>query len=301
MADRADQWDDKEIGRPCVRRLGDAYWMWYAGCDSRFERAIGLAHSADGVVWRRFGPGPVLRPPARRLQPGYHSFANPCVLDRGDRFWLVVTAQGERARADLVASESHDGVTWANPRLLATGPTAAGFGAPSAVAAGDAVHLFVPVLDVDAAGQVRGVAIQHAVAADAALGVWEWGPDWPQADVDYPCALVENGRFVLWFSRYRDGAWAIERAESADGASWTEPEIVIAPGAAGGLDAAGALGPCALPEAGGYTMWRLGSSRSSDGYRGFVMRSRSPDGRRWTVDPAAPVFRPSYGAYLNPF
>jgi hypothetical protein len=48
-------------------------------------------------------------------------------------------------------------------------------------------------------------------------------------------------------------------------------------------------------------MWHLGSSGSSDGYRGYMLRARSADGRIWRRDPAEPVFRPSYGTYLNPF
>lgn len=296
-------WDDKEIGRPAVLRLGDAYWMWYAGADSRFERAIGLAHSLDGIAWARFGPGPVLPPPARRRQPGYHSFANPCVLRRDDRFWLVANAQGERDRGDLVAATSVDGATWTTPALLATGPEPGGFGAPWAVEAGGLVHLFVPRREVDARGAMRGGRLLHAVSAD--LERWAWrdstADGWGAADLDHPCLLPTAAGFTLWCGVYRDGRWAIATADSRDGDEWSPLVPAIESGPPGALDSAGALAPCVLREDGGLVMWHLGSSLSSDGYRGYLLRAASADGRSWRREPDEPVFRPSFGRYLNPF
>lgn len=299
MAERGDGWDDKEIGRPCVLRVGDAWWMWYAGSDSRFERAIGLAHSADGMVWQRFGPGPVLAPPGRRFGPGYHSLANPAVVRRGDGFLLVANAQGGRAGQDLVASESADGVTWSASWLLAASEGGAGYGAPWLVARSDILHLF-------AAGQTGGpesaATIRHAIFDEGRT--WSWRPACRldgDGEMDHPCVIAEDDRFVLWVGRYRGGRWEIHRAEGIDGDAWGQSRAVVLPGPDGALDSAGAMAPCVVRDGPSYVMWFLGSSRSSDGYRGVVLRAWSADGVGWRREPADPVFRPSPGLYLNPF
>lgn len=303
MVERTDGWDDKEIGRPSVLRLGGAWWMWYAGCSSRFERAIGLAHSADGVAWQRFGPGPVLAPTSRRLQPGHHSFSNPSVLHRDGRFLLVANAQGRGARQELVVAESADGVEWSAPVILQAGPTPAGFGAPWLVKREKVLHLFVPVLAVASDGGIRSAGIRHARSSDARA--WEWDDPgdiaFAELNVDHPCVVTEGTAFVAWFGSYRDGRWEIVHSKSGDGIHWTEPEVVVPPGPPGGLDSAGAMAPCVARHGDAWVMWHLGSSRSSDGYRGYLLRSISTDGRCWRPDPVDPVFRPSHGRYLNPY
>jgi hypothetical protein len=82
--------DEYALCRPCVRRAGADYQMWFCHRGSSYR--IGLAESADGLAWTR-------RPGAAGIDvtPGAWDsdmLAYPCVFDHGGRTYLLYNGNG---------------------------------------------------------------------------------------------------------------------------------------------------------------------------------------------------------------
>ena len=101
------------VNAPCVRREGDGYRMWYAS-GLRWEEEGGslisyyhlkIAHSDDGVRWRREGQVAV------DLAPGERTLTRPCVIHEDGRYQMWFGVNGE-AGQHLGYASSADGLTW---------------------------------------------------------------------------------------------------------------------------------------------------------------------------------------------
>jgi predicted GH43/DUF377 family glycosyl hydrolase len=53
-------WDEKQVSRFWIIHNGFEYMMWYTGLDASDKWKIGLATSADGLSWTKYGGNPVL-------------------------------------------------------------------------------------------------------------------------------------------------------------------------------------------------------------------------------------------------
>lgn len=99
---------DFVVNRAGVLPSADGWLMWYTG-QRDGQSAIGLARSADGMVFKRVSPSPVLAPDFG-FEGG--SVMNPCVIseESGYRMWY---AAGEDYEPDVICeARSIDGLKW---------------------------------------------------------------------------------------------------------------------------------------------------------------------------------------------
>lgn len=101
---------DAIVNRACVLERGGEYLMWFTGQGER-GTSIGLAHSDDGLVFRKVLDEPVL---TFEDFPGCEAVMNPCVIwDDNFNCFRMWFAAGEEYEPDvLYVAESPDGVVW---------------------------------------------------------------------------------------------------------------------------------------------------------------------------------------------
>jgi len=174
----AGSWDDNFVTDAEVLVVGDEYWMFYVGHDGTTER-IGLAFSADGVVWRKHEGNPILTESAEGWDR--HHVIQPTVVRlRPDR-WLMWFGSygGEIENHQVGLATSTDGLHWhkhlGNPvfGLGAAGEwdCGAAFG-PDVTQIGDTFHMLY------AGGPRPGVYdIGHAFSTDGVT--WHRSPQNP--------------------------------------------------------------------------------------------------------------------------
>lgn len=121
-------WDEQGVSVRSVARTKDGYAMFYEGSNTRFQFAIGLATSADGVTWRKaegIGPGPGPGGPILTARVGENVWDNvivgtPYVVPMPDgSFWMYFLGVGKlegqessRQGIGLAVSEASDYTKW---------------------------------------------------------------------------------------------------------------------------------------------------------------------------------------------
>jgi len=104
-------WDVSGISSPSIIRLGDTYFMAYAGTNDVFWR-IGLAASSDRVTWTKYSGNPVF------TQGEYGEWddqgvGDPMVIFDGTEFKMYYTGyDGSTTRTQIGLATSTDGLTW---------------------------------------------------------------------------------------------------------------------------------------------------------------------------------------------
>lgn len=99
----AEHWDSDSVAYPTVIRMEDGYRMYYTGQDSIGREAIGLATSADGLIWEK-QPDPVFAMDAGII----NSFFVAEVVYTGET-WLMAYKD---SRLSVALATSDDGLTW---------------------------------------------------------------------------------------------------------------------------------------------------------------------------------------------
>ena len=101
---------EAEVNRGCVRKIGERWFLWYTG-QANGKSAIGVAISDDGINYKRYGQGPILRPTF-----AYEGCAvmNPSVLyDHGTGQFQMWYCAGEQCEPDVICyATSSDGLVW---------------------------------------------------------------------------------------------------------------------------------------------------------------------------------------------
>ena len=200
---------EKDINRPAVVKRADGYHLWYTGqADGRSW--IGYATSADGRVWRRMSPQPVLSAD----QP-WEKVAVMCphvIWDEERRLFRMWYSGGEQYEPDAIGyATSPDGLHWSkhagNPIF---GPGTEKVFDDCRVTACQVVHragwyymFYIGFRDVDHA------QIGIARSRDGIMG-WERHPDNPiirpgQESWDHdacykPFAIFDGKRWLLWYN-----------------------------------------------------------------------------------------------------
>jgi predicted GH43/DUF377 family glycosyl hydrolase len=107
----AGSWEDWGIWGPSVLKVGDTYWMWYAG-GAYTGPAIGVATSLDGITWEKHPDNPVVSMPD-------HEIGDPTVLQDGEIFkmWFNSFTDGQ-----IYYTESEDGMVWEPPTSVFSPP-----------------------------------------------------------------------------------------------------------------------------------------------------------------------------------
>ena len=55
-------WEERWIESPCVLKTDSLFYMWYSGIDAEWRIHVGLATSADGIIWQKHPANPVFSP-----------------------------------------------------------------------------------------------------------------------------------------------------------------------------------------------------------------------------------------------
>ena len=99
-----------DINRPVVVHRQDGYHMWYTG-QARTQSWIGYARSADGRVWQRVSPKPVVSPEA-----AWEKAAVMCphvIWDEAAHVFRMWYSGGEQYEPDAIGyATSPDGLVW---------------------------------------------------------------------------------------------------------------------------------------------------------------------------------------------
>ncbi|MBW2455299.1 MAG: hypothetical protein JRI68_12345 [Deltaproteobacteria bacterium] len=118
-----DAWEGGTIGAPAGLRVGDEYWLYYAGAGG-----IGLCTSSDGLSFERVAAGPIFGPSStgwdQDLVPG-----SPAVVRLPDgTFQLFYDVSTSAASSSIGEALSTDGINWERrsdgPLLAPSGPSA---------------------------------------------------------------------------------------------------------------------------------------------------------------------------------
>jgi predicted GH43/DUF377 family glycosyl hydrolase len=104
-------WDEASVTDPCVIRVGNAYYLYYAGENAEGVEAIGFATSKDGKEWSKHPGNPVVEAGS---SGSYDSDAvsNPMVLEADGVFSLWYTAVDDEGTETTGLARSTDGATW---------------------------------------------------------------------------------------------------------------------------------------------------------------------------------------------
>lgn len=208
---RATDWE-ADINRPVVLRVGEGYRMWYTG-QARGQSWIGSATSPDGKTWTRRSDRPVLSP-----EKGWEKVAVMCphvLYDEQARQFRMWYSGGEQYEPNAIGyATSPDGLKWTkhagNP-IFRPDPKLAWekdrVTACQVVRQGD-WHLMFYIGFAD----INRAQIGVARSRDGITG-WERHPanpiirtgagKWDHDAVYKPYAILDHGRWLLWYNGRR--------------------------------------------------------------------------------------------------
>ena len=103
-------WDDSFVHHPCVIKEGSTYYLYYSGHDGGGIYHIGLATSADGISWTKYGSTPVISAGAGgTFDDAYVRPAKPIIIGST---WYMTYWGYDGAISRLGLATSTDGYTW---------------------------------------------------------------------------------------------------------------------------------------------------------------------------------------------
>lgn len=104
-------WDERGVADPYVLPLGGAYYLFYLGQDRAHRQRLGIARSADGVVWTKLRANPILE------LGDYGAFdenglGEPAVWHANGLYWMLYTGRDRNENRRMGLATSPDGVRW---------------------------------------------------------------------------------------------------------------------------------------------------------------------------------------------
>ena len=116
--------DERAVADPYVIRAGERFYMFYLGQDRARRQSLGIARSADGVIWEKLRSNPILEPGA----PGSfdeNGLGEPAVWTSGGKWWMLYTGRDKKEQRRLGLARSADGVRWERvPNFVVSGMSA---------------------------------------------------------------------------------------------------------------------------------------------------------------------------------
>lgn len=222
-------WDDYQVYNPCVLKVSDKYYMWYAGAtveDKRWHVKIGLAISEDGKKWIKYADNPVVS----YDEPWeIHSVFGPSVMCmHKEKKFFMWYAGGDTPRGIGLAT-SEDGKNWIkydnNPVLEGKRGTweDIGMDRPCVIKIGDKYYMYYTGLNLPFAriglatsddGKVWVKSLNNPILD---LGT---GSAWDSVYVADGWVTKINNKYYMWYRGY-DGKYSrIGLATSFDGVKW---------------------------------------------------------------------------------
>jgi len=104
-------WDESDVGSPWVIKEGSGYRMWYVGRNRAGQSGIGVAASADGVLWTKMGVNPVISQGGLG-QPDSRGIGRLCVIGNVSGYTVWFEARGDDGHSRICMASSSDGGTW---------------------------------------------------------------------------------------------------------------------------------------------------------------------------------------------
>lgn len=103
--------DERAVADPYVIRANGNYFMFYLGQDRARRQRLGVARSADGVVWYKLRRNPILE-----LGEGDAFDANglgePAVWASRGYYWMLYTGRDRNEMRRIGMARSRNGVDW---------------------------------------------------------------------------------------------------------------------------------------------------------------------------------------------
>jgi predicted GH43/DUF377 family glycosyl hydrolase len=104
-------WDEMGVGDPEVIRLRRQYYMFYVGMDRARRQRLGVATSADGIVWYKLRQNPILELGADG-KFDENGLGEPAVWASNGYYWMLYTGRARDEVRRIGMARSQDGVQW---------------------------------------------------------------------------------------------------------------------------------------------------------------------------------------------
>jgi len=115
--------DERAVADPYVIRAAGNFYMFYLGQDRARRQSLGIARSADGVIWEKLRTNPILEPGA----PGAfdeNGLGEPAVWASGGQWWMLYTGRDKKEQRRMGLAHSVDGLRWEHlPNFVISGST----------------------------------------------------------------------------------------------------------------------------------------------------------------------------------
>ena len=221
-------WDDSRVSSPSVIKVGDTYYMYYAGTNDFFWR-IGLALSPDRVTWTKYPGNPVFNPDDFGEWDDLN-VQDPMVIFDGTEYKMYYTGyDGSTRRIGLATST--DGLNWTrapNNPVLTEGQQgdwdSEEVAHPFVFYDGDKYYMYYsgyhliypagPYWEIGLATSTDGYHWQKQDALNPVLIPGQLGFD--GAGVLQPSALLEGETIKMWYTGNYQGNLTIGYARSED-------------------------------------------------------------------------------------
>ena len=104
-------WDERAVADPDVLFLDGVYYMYYLGSDRAQRQRLGVAVSADGIVWTKLRGNPILDLGAAGAFDE-NGLGEPAVWRSGGWYWMLYTGRSRTEQRAIGLAQSRDGVSW---------------------------------------------------------------------------------------------------------------------------------------------------------------------------------------------
>jgi sucrose-6-phosphate hydrolase SacC (GH32 family) len=113
--------DERAVADPYVIRAGENFYMFYLGQDRARRQSLGIARSADGVIWEKLRTNPILEPGMSGTFDE-NGLGEPAVWTSGSQWWMLYTGRDKKEQRRMGLAHSVDGVRWVRvPNFIAAG------------------------------------------------------------------------------------------------------------------------------------------------------------------------------------
>jgi predicted GH43/DUF377 family glycosyl hydrolase len=103
--------DERAVADPYVIRAAGNFYMFYLGQDRAHRQTLGMARSADGIVWEKLRTNPILEAGG----PGTfdeNGLGEPAVWSSGGEWWMLYTGRDKTEQRRMGLAHSLDGLHW---------------------------------------------------------------------------------------------------------------------------------------------------------------------------------------------
>ncbi|HVT94486.1 MAG TPA: hypothetical protein VHD76_16685 [Bryobacteraceae bacterium] len=116
-------WDERGVADPYVVRFGSRFYLFYTGMDRARRQRLGVAESADGIVWYKLRGNPVMELGEREAFDG-NGLGEPAVWTSDGSYWMLYTGRDRSENRRMGLARSRNGIAWEKQTLVISGDQA---------------------------------------------------------------------------------------------------------------------------------------------------------------------------------